>query len=262
MQENFSEVKLALIVSTALILLLIILVLIALLIQQKRKLRHTRQLEEMKNQYEKAILQTQLEIQEETYKAVSQNLHDNIAAEISTAMLLLHTQHNLSPELIEKNKNTALQTLDHAIDEMKNLARYMNPSFLSAIGLQEAIRRQLQYLDQSRSVQTSFVYDEIINITTAEQLVIFRIFQETITNILRHAGSQIIEVGLHQSEKVLHLTIKDNGKGFDLNGNRVTMKGSGLMNMKERAAMIGANLDIETERGRGTAVKLTLPSHA
>src|SRR5689334_8003678 len=139
MQKSYNEVVLILIASTILILLLVTIFVIALLIQQKRKFRRRQQLVEIKSQYENTLLKTQLEVQEQTFKAISQNLHYNIAADISTAMLLLHPHPGISQELSEQNKSIALNTLDKVIEDMRNLARYMNPSLLSTIGLEEAI---------------------------------------------------------------------------------------------------------------------------
>jgi len=92
MQENSNEVILTLILSTALIVLLGIVIVFALLIQHKRRFLHKQQLAEIKSQYEKTILQTELKILEDTYKSISQNLHDNVGSNISTAMLLLYKE--------------------------------------------------------------------------------------------------------------------------------------------------------------------------
>jgi two-component system NarL family sensor kinase len=90
MHESQTEVVLIVIISTALILLLGSIVVTGVLIQQKRKLRHQQQLLEINNRYEKSLLESRLKIQEETFQAISQNLHDNIGSNISTAMLLLY----------------------------------------------------------------------------------------------------------------------------------------------------------------------------
>src|SRR5678816_184412 len=90
MHESQTEVTLIIVISTALILLLGGIVVTGLFIQQKRNHRHQQQLLELNSRYEKSLLESRLKIQEETFQAISQNLHDNIGSNISTAMLLLY----------------------------------------------------------------------------------------------------------------------------------------------------------------------------
>ena len=263
MQKSYNEVVLILIASTILILLLATIIIIALLIQQKRKFKHRQQLVEIKSQYENTLLKTQLEVQEQTFKAISQNLHDNIAADISTAMLLLHPHTGISLELSEQNKSIALKTLDKVIEDMKNLARYMNPSFLSTIGLEEAIRRQLNFIDRSASIKTSFlVSGNEINLPQEKEVVMFRIFQECLNNTLHHAHAHQVKVSLLNNEQRMEMHIADDGCGFESDTNNVgasDTKGSGLINMRERAQLIGATLKIDTRQNQGTRVIISLP---
>jgi two-component system NarL family sensor kinase len=263
MQKSYNEVVLILIASTVLILLLATIIVIALLIQQKRKFRHRQQLVEMKSQYENTLLKTQLEVQEQTFKAISQNLHDNIASDISTAMLLLHPHSGITSQLSEQNKSIALQTLDKVIEDMKNLARYMNPSFLSSIGLEEAIRRQLNFIDRSASIQTSFlVTGNGMKLPQEKEIVMFRIFQECLTNTLHHAHAHQIKVSLLKNKQRMEMQIADDGCGFEAgayNPGSSETKGSGLINMRERAQLIGATLKIDTKQNKGTKVVISLP---
>ena len=104
MYETYSEVVLILIISTAIILLLGGILLTGLLIQQKRKHRHQQQLLEMNNQHEKSLLESRLKIQEETSRAISENLHDHIGSNISTAMLLLYKDEQVSNDEEEANR--------------------------------------------------------------------------------------------------------------------------------------------------------------
>jgi len=149
MYAAITEQQLILIASTAIIILLIILFVAALLIQRKRKFMHSRQLSDLRNKYEMTILQTELKIQEETFKAISQNLHDNIGSNISTAMLLLYEDKTLSTSELNSNRQEAMAMLDRIVDDLKNIARSLNPAYLEEHGLKEAIQLRVQQLQKT-----------------------------------------------------------------------------------------------------------------
>ena len=146
MHESQSEVMLIIIISSALILSLGIIVVTGLLIQQKRKHRHQQQLLEMNNRYEKSLLESQLKIQEETFQAISQNLHDNIGSNISTTMLLLYKDEQTSAAELESNRKEALGMLSRIVDDLKDIARNLNAEYLENLGLNEAIRQRMDQL--------------------------------------------------------------------------------------------------------------------
>jgi signal transduction histidine kinase len=143
MHENINEVTLTLIISTALIVLLGIVIVFALLTQHKRRFLHKQQLTEIKSNYEKTLLQTELKILEETYKSISQNLHDNVGSNISTTMLLLYKDEKMNSEEIELTEKKHFGMLSIIVDDLKNIARSLNPDYLYELGLCDAIRQDL-----------------------------------------------------------------------------------------------------------------------
>lgn len=261
MPETYNEVVLILIISTALILLLGTIVVTGLLIQQKRKLRHQHQLLEMNNRYEKSLLESKLKIQEETFLAISQNLHDNIGSNISTAMLLLYKDEQTNDQEMEDNRKEALNMLDRIVDDLKNIARSLNAGYLEDIGLSEAIRHRIEQLERSKKFTIElFSNDMPQKLDRHKQVMLFYIFQESINNITKHAQAKKIRVGLHFESNKLIMRIKDNGAGMaNMEHEKINQKGSGLINMKSHAAMIGAVLEIHSESGKGTEIIVTAP---
>ena len=261
MYETESEVKLILITTTALILLLAVVVVVALFIQQKRKYQHRQQLLHMQVYYDKEMLKAELKIQGETFRAISQNLHDNIGSNISTAMLLLYKDEIMTTAELESNRTEAIGILDKSVDDLKNIARSLNPDYLNEIGLSEAMRLRLQQLEKTKKYNTHFYSNHIAEKLDAQkQLILFYIFQESITNINTHSGANIITVNLLYEPEKLSLIINDNGKGMKLVGNEIKKDniGSGLLNMKHHAEIIDGKLSIESEPGKGTEIKLTV----
>jgi len=261
MYAAITEQQLILIASTAIIILLIILFVAALLIQRKRKFMHSRQLSDLRNKYEMTILQTELKIQEETFKAISQNLHDNIGSNISTAMLLLYEDKTLSTSELNSNRQEAMAMLDRIVDDLKNIARSLNPAYLEEHGLKEAIQLRVQQLQKTRRYTIKFDSNEPNHVMDKQkQIVTYYIFQEALNNIARHAGASAIDIQLHFSEAVLSLSIKDNGKGFKINTapGEIQSKGSGLLNMRQHATIINGELTVSGNAGEGTAILLNV----
>ncbi|HET9278976.1 MAG TPA: ATP-binding protein [Flavitalea sp.] len=261
MDETQKEVVLIIVISTALILLLCGIVVTGLLIQQKRKLRHQKQLLEMNNIYEKSLLESQLRIQEETFQAISQNLHDNIGSNISTAMLLLYKDEQSSDQEMEDNRREALGMLDRIVDDLRNLARSLNAGFLDDIGLNEAIRSRVQQLERSKKFSIKLSIDEIPQqIDRHKQVMLFYIFQESINNITKHSHAKVITIDLRYEKEKMIMQIKDDGEGMaHVEPRNINHKGSGLINIKNHATLMGATLEIHSERGNGTEIIVTLP---
>jgi len=262
MHETFSEQELILIASTAIILVLIILVVAALLIQHKRKFTHRQQLTDIKNRYEKTLLETELKIQGETLKAISRNLHDNIGSNISTAMLLLYKDEHMDQREFEPNRKEAISMLDKIVDDLKNIARSLNPAYLTEIGLSEAIRMRVQQLEKTKKYTIKFELNETpATLDTEKQLILFYIFQEAVNNISTHAKATGMSIRLQYAADRVTMQIKDNGRGIGAAQNMVSnnSRGSGLMNMKRHAEMIGATLVIESANEQGTGIMITVP---
>ena len=260
MHDGQSEVMLIIIISTTLILVLGIIVVTGLFIQQKRKHRHQQQLLEINNRHEKSLLESRLKIQEETFQAISQNLHDNIGSNISTAMLLLYKDEQTSPEELENNRKEALGMLNRIVDDLKDIARTLNADYLENIGLNEAIRHRMEQLKRLKKYSIELNLDDMQQrIDRQKQLILFYIFQEAITNINHHAQAKAIRVGLHYETEKLIMQIADNGVGMiNTEPEKIIQKGSGLINMKNHATMIGADLAIQSNGSNGTEITLTV----
>jgi two-component system, NarL family, sensor kinase len=262
MHENYSEVVLIVIISSALILSLGIILVVGLLIQQKRKLQHQQQLTDIRNRHERSQLELRLKIQDETFQAISQNLHDNIGSNISTAMLLLYKDDQVSNEEEQMNRKLALGMLDRIIDDLKNIARSLNPNYLNDIGLTEAIQQRAEQLRKTKRFDIDLQFnDSPHRLERQKQLILFYIFQEAINNIYKHSQAKSILINLLYQPDQVTMRIKDDGKGMMLKADdeRVNGKGSGLINMKNHAELIGANLKIDSSRGSGTEVLVTVP---
>ena len=236
-------------------ILLIIFIAVFFFIFYKKK----KEQQEILQLREKAFAQAQIEIQEQTLTNISQELHDNIGQTLTVAKL------NLSTIQLE-NKEESLQKIDtskHLITQslvnIRDLAKSMLGEKIAEIGLQQAIQNELKILENTGLYKIKFSADySLVNITQQHELIAFRIIQETLHNIVKHAEANTIDVGIKHMREQIIFTITDNGKGFNANKLNENSIGIGLKNMKSRAALINASLQIDSAVLKGTITTLTL----
>jgi two-component system, NarL family, sensor kinase len=259
MQEKLSEVVLILISSTLIILILIILIVAALFISQRRRFRHRQELSELKNVYDREVLKTQLETQAQTFETISRELHDNVGTLISIALVHIKTMAASASEAASKNISEANKTLDEALDILRDISRSLNPDNIQRMGLSQSIRNELERLKRTKMYTTEYqcTGDEFA-IEPQRQMIFFRIVQEALNNVIRHAHANHITVCINFKKPMLEISVQDDGKGFvylpDQGG---FVNQSGIANMSKRAKLINALFSIKSELGKGTMVQLS-----
>jgi signal transduction histidine kinase len=173
-------------------------------------------------------------------------------------MLLLYKDENMSALEQDANRKEALIILDKIVDDLKNIARSLNPDYLFRVGLKEAIQQRIDQLTKTKKYELELSLHEIPqHLDRKKQVMLFYIFQEAVNNINTHARAKRISVRLQYEEANLMLQIRDDGIGMETGSDSI--KGAGLINMKNHAEMIGANLSIITDMGKGTEVTITVP---
>lgn len=259
MQEKLSEVVLILISSTLIILILVILIVAALFINQRRRFRHRQELSELKNVYDREVLKTQLETQAQTFETISRELHDNVGTLISIALVHIKTMAASASEAVSKNISEANKTLDEALDILRDISRSLNPDNIQRMGLSQSIRNELERLKRTKMFTTEYqcTGDEFA-IEPQRQMIFFRIVQEALNNVIRHAHANHITVSINFKRPMLEISVQDNGNGFvylpDQGG---FVNQSGIANMSKRAKLINALFTIKSELGKGTTVQLS-----
>ena len=217
----------------------------------------------MKAEFSQEILQSQIEIQEQTLKNIAQEIHDNIGQELSLAKLNLSTMNvSMQQELISKISNSK-ELVSKAIQDLRDLSRSLHTDAISAMGLCRAIESELEMISRAGVYKTKLtIKGDIIRFDEKKELILFRIIQETLHNIIKHAGASNIFVSVLFENCNMELKIQDDGKGFDVNlipNNTSKSMGMGIRNMYNRAALIHAEFSIISDLNKGTEVKLKLP---
>ncbi len=232
-------------------------------IYNRRKNRHIKEKKEMHENFERVLLQSQLEIQEQTVNLVSQEIHDNIGQVLSLAKLNLGTIDIYQPGTAQEKLNDSRELVGKAIQDLRNLARSLNTSHITDMGLLRSIEYELEMIRKSGAfIPQLNVEGQLAKINPQKELILFRIFQELINNIIKHAEAKKVDIRIVFTEEFLNITVIDNGKGFDttqLSNTGNSTFGLGLHNMKNRAQLIGADFSITSIPRTGTTANIRLP---
>jgi two-component system, NarL family, sensor kinase len=212
--------------------------------------------------HEQELLRTQLEIQEQTFRNISQEIHDNIGQVLTLAKLNLNTitNHSVSEDINNKLTNSK-DLITKAIQDLRDLSKSLNTEFISEAGLLKSIEYELELLRRTGSIQIITMQEgEYYALPQQKELILFRIFQEVLNNIMKHSQATEIKVILNFQPHHFSLEILDNGDGF--NSDEVEQNGQhglGIKNMQNRSKIIGANFTINSQPGKGTTVRIDLP---
>jgi signal transduction histidine kinase len=258
MKIEISEIAFLLVVTTALFVFLILLLIGFFVLYQKRKDKVKRDIAEQQANFDKEILNTQTEIREETMMFISQELHDNIAQTLVVTHLTLNRLDDEKPELIQ-----AKIALQHTINQVKLLSKALNTDNLLSGGLIGGLNFEINRLKQLERWDIDFVNEiDSLEIAESRQLLIFRIFQELINNIIKYGQAKSIFIELTENEASLNLKLIDDGNQFDFHALAMETgfkAGAGLKGVIKKAELLKANLDVYVNKNKGMTYDLTLP---
>jgi two-component system NarL family sensor kinase len=236
---------------------------IGYIIYLRRKSRNNflQEMEDLKIIFKNEMLQSELEMQEHTFETISMEIHDNVSQLLSVSKLNLGMIEDASPEVLEKIRYSG-DLITHAINDLKDLSRKLDSDRVRQEGLHIAIEEYIVHLRKSLTFDIIFKSSgKPLTIPVEKELILFRILQESMNNILKHAEASLIVIEIiYNSPASLRLEITDNGKGFMISENPYNLnEGSGIRNMQKRASMIGGNFSLESSTGRGARVRIQLP---
>lgn len=231
------------------------------IIYGKKILRFTKQLKKLVINHRENPLQAQLEIKNQVLKNISQELHDNIGNVLTLVKLHLGSIRisNNVPAAGKIHQSIAL--LDRAVNDLRNLSRAVQPDLMDKAGLAAAIQKDIELIRKSGLISASLkLVGTEIRLGIAREVVIYRMLQEALSNILKHANATAIVVELQYLQENIVMIVKDNGKGFsrDIMG-QGNHNGAGLYNLFTRAQLTGGTIHIDTAPGCGTVICFTMP---
>jgi two-component system NarL family sensor kinase len=263
MPTQNQEIYFVTIIGIILGLLLVGFIVTILFLYQRRQQKQEQEMDRMKDMYEKEALRSQLEIQENTFKTIAQELHDNIGQMLSVTKLSLSVLPVEKDHAAFEPVQSSLQLLNKAILDLSNLTKGLHSDRITQVGLTESIRFELYALKKAGILHAIFHQEgEEIEFGEQKSIFLFRIFQESLNNILKHAKATEIRVNLVYGEDLFILEIIDNGVGFNVDEKTKTAMASagvGLKSLFNRAKLIGADMTMTSEPGEGTTILIELP---
>jgi two-component system sensor histidine kinase UhpB len=197
--------------------------------------------------------------QEQERRRIAQDLHDEVNQALTAVSLRLQASieqapAGLQPELLETKR-----LCSQAMDELLALTRQLRPPVLDDHGLLPALHSQVRDFGERTKILAAFTTQGTPRVLTPEeQLVVYRVTQESLSNVAQHARARTAHVEL-SFNGATRLTVRDDGHGFDSGTTSKRNGGHGVTGMRERALLIGARLSIRSRPGDGTTVELRLP---
>ncbi len=253
MPQEKIDIIISVIAISLFVLLLVVSVFFLFRIYLKRKNKLLLEKERMNIEFEQTLLRSQLEIQENTFNEISREIHDNIGQVLSLVRINLNTIK--APEDIQK-VDLMDELLGKAISDLRSLSHSLDADHIRNNGWTVAVQKLLSDLQKSGKYKTFITIEEKLPaLGNDKPIILFRMIQETVNNIIRHAGADTIHLDAKKNKDKIIISIRDNGKGFDAGKKSV---GVGLQNLKNRSKMINAGLYIHSEPGGGTEVTIAI----
>lgn len=201
-------------------------------------------------------------VREEERTLIARELHDELgqactAIKMDLSSIGRKTTKKQAP--LRAKIELAMQLVDQMIFTVRRIASELRPRTLDDLGLTSALQWQAQEFESRTGIRCTIALPrEPLNLDSERSTAIFRIFQESLTNVARHAGATLVNARLKQQEDQLMLVVQDNGKGFDAR-ETAGRRSLGLVGMQERALLLHGELTIEGVPGTGTTVTLRIP---
>jgi two-component system, NarL family, sensor histidine kinase UhpB len=199
-----------------------------------------------------------LTAQEGERRRVAQELHDEVGQSLTALVLQLDRLHRAAPASLREEQAEARETARETLQEVRRIAQRLRPEALDELGLQTALAALAERISEQGALRVVRRLDATLPpLDSATELVIYRIAQEGLTNVLRHAGASHAVLMLRADAEGVILQVCDDGRGVD-----GAQAGAGIQGMRERALLVDATLAIGTSPQGGTEVRLEVPGRA
>jgi two-component system sensor histidine kinase UhpB len=197
-----------------------------------------------------------LMVQEAERARIARELHDEVGQTLTGVMLQVEGLAAVIPEEFRERLDELRETARDGTEEVRSIARRLRPEALEDLGLPSALSALANRIADQAHLDISRHLDSRLALSQQQELVVYRVAQEALTNVARHAHADHVELRLDRDDGNAILSVRDDGRGLrsaDL------ASSNGIRGMRERAMLIGARLAIQPHAQRGTEVKLTIP---
>lgn len=252
---KFSEMDFLLILTTFMILIVVLMMvaIYSVFIKKKSQLILTQKIKEAT--FEQELANSQVEIKEQTLNYIGQELHDDLGQKLSVARLMTNKLSFSNESEKKEIANEINLLIGECIQDIRNLSKVFITKQVEHFGFVESLEREIFRIQRLQLLEVHYdVNNRDLEINSSHALILFRIIQECINNVIKHSKSKCIELIVIDAEDRICIKINDTGIGF--NAKRED-NGSGLKSMISRAKIINADFDINSADKNGTKVLIT-----
>jgi signal transduction histidine kinase len=202
-----------------------------------------------------------VEAQEDERRSISRELHDEVGQSLTGVLVEMANLSTLirarDLDAVSAKSGEIKKLVESSIGVVRNMALLLRPSMLDDLGLAPALRWQAREVSRRSGVWVEIDAAEVSeDLPEEHKTCIYRVVQEALHNIVRHAGARAVKVSVGQADALVRLDIRDDGRGFDPQRE----KGMGLLGIQERVARLGGSFQIESHAGEGTSIHIVLPA--
>jgi len=241
----------------AVILLLVLFVVIFFIAFQRRKNKFLLDRIEARQKFEKEIEKSKLEIQEQTFKNIAWELHDNVGQLLSVVNIQLNMLMQTAPKNLHGPLSETKGVVKDAVNEIRTLSKILNNDVILKNGLVTSVQLELERFNRLNFLEAILTIEgDAIEIKSTDEIIIFRILQEFFSNVIKHAKAKKLFVLLSYKPNVLEILAEDDGVGF--NSEKKT-DSSGMHTMKSRADLLNADFLLSSKLGEGTTLFIKYP---
>ncbi|TSJ45383.1 sensor histidine kinase [Fluviicola chungangensis] len=256
-----NDIILSIVSATLLILLLIAGITITFFMAGRQRMRQEQILTETKLAFERELRLVETEVSEHVMGQFANELHDNIGQLLTAMHIEIENRKLDDPGSQDEFKPLEIY-LNEVTQQLRLLSKTFNTDFIAHSGLLSAIQMEVNRMNNLRRFKVHLEAGNFVSVLKKEEeLMVFRIFQEILQNVMKHSGAKNVSIHLKTDSDLFQLEIRDDGKGFDYQEVLKQNKGSGLRNILKRAALAQLDCEIQTKSGEGTCFILKKSPH-
>jgi two-component system NarL family sensor kinase len=212
--------------------------------------RHKQNKLKLEKQNIQMYMKQLLEKTEEERKRIASDLHDSVSHELLS----------LKNSIEEKSEKTN-QKIDAIINDIRSISRNLHPIMFDKIGLKASIEQMVERVQKVNNFLVTADVDYVSSLSTSSELQLYRILQEALSNVIKYSDALAAKITIYEKNDIIYIEVKDNGKGFDVNGTLNQKESFGLHNIIERSRAIGGEAKIVSNKN-GTIVSIEIKNRS
>lgn len=233
---------------------------IFVVIQKQRQVKSRLERQRLEFHYSRSLLNTKIEVQETTLQMVAGELHDNINQILGSSFMQLsaaetYMQEDAGKALVKEAKGMVRK----AIKDIRLLSHNLNTGMVEHREIEEAIQDELDRISAFSTIVCTLDSEATHEPAPEQRLLIFRIVQEALQNVLKHAKARTIDIVINSSATSFELTLTDDGRGYDVEAARASKASLGMRSILERASMLNGIVKMTSAPGEGSTLALQIP---